>query len=119
VDNVEGVRLLLDLGVPVDAPFVEGEAYFEIAPNSLAIHVATWRASHATVQLLIECGSPIDARDGAGRTPLMLAVRACVDSWWKGRRSPDSVKALLDAGASIAGVTIPCGYDEVDALLKR
>ena len=80
VDNVEGVRRLLDLGVPVDAPFVEGEGYFEIAPNSLAIHVAAWRASHATVRLLIDRGSPIDASDGAGRTPLMLAVRACVDS---------------------------------------
>jgi ankyrin repeat protein len=119
VDNTGGVRLLLDLGVPVDAPFVEGEGYFEVAPNSLAIHVAAWRASHATVRLLIDRGSPIDARDGKGRTPLMLAVRACVDSWWKGRRKPDSVKALLEAGASTTGVTIPCGYDEADALLKR
>jgi ankyrin repeat protein len=119
MDNVEGVRLLLDLGVPVDAPFVEGEGYFEIAPNSLAIHVAAWRASHSTVQLLIDRGSPIDARDGMGRTPLMLAVRACVDSWWKGRRSPDSVKALLDAGASVDGVTIPTGYAEIDPLLRK
>lgn len=119
VDNVDGVRLLLDLGVPVDAPFVEGEGYFEIAPNSLAIHVAAWRASHATVALLISRRSPIDARDGRGRTPLMLAVRACVDSWWKGRRSPESVKALLDAGASRDGVAMPSGYAEVDALLAR
>ena len=117
VDNVEGVRLLLDLGVPVDAPFVEGEGYFEIAPDSLAIHVAAWRASYATVALLIDRGSPLDARDGRGRTPLRLAVRACVDSWWKGRRSPESVKALLDAGASREGVAMPSGYAEVDALL--
>jgi ankyrin repeat protein len=119
VGNVEGVRMLLDLGVPVAAPFAEGEGYFEVPPGSLAIHVAAWRASHATVRLLIDRGSPIDVRDGNGRTPLMLAVRACVDSYWKGLRTPDSVKALLDAGASTAGVTIPCGYDAVDALLKR
>jgi ankyrin repeat protein len=118
VDNADGVRLLLDLGVPVDAPFVEGEAYFDVAPNSLAIHVAAWRASHATVELLIDRKSPIDTRDGKGHTPLMLAVRACVDSWWKGRRSPESVKALLAAGASAQGIAVPSGYAEIDDLLR-
>ena len=60
----------------------------------------------------------IDARDGKGRTPLMLAVRACVDSYWTRRRSPESVKALLETGASTAGVMFPSGYADVDALLK-
>ena len=119
VDNADGVRLLLDLGVPVDARFVEGEGYFDEAPHSLAIHVASWRASHATLRLLIARGSPINAPDGHGRTPLMLAVKACVDSYWAGRRSPESVKALLDAGASIEGLSIPSGYADVDALLAR
>jgi ankyrin repeat protein len=119
VDNAPGVALLLDLGVPVDAPFVEGEAYFNEAPNSLAIHVAAWRASHATLRLLIARGSPIEVPDGNRGTPLMLAVRACVDSYWAGRRSPESVKALLAAGASTTGVTIPSGYADVDALLAR
>jgi ankyrin repeat protein len=118
VGNTDGVRLLLDLGVAADAPFVEGEGYFDVARNSLAIHVAAWRASHATVRLLIERGSPIDTPDGKGRTPLMLAVRACVDSYWTRRRSPESVKALLDAGASVQGVAFPSGYDKVDELLR-
>jgi Ankyrin repeats (many copies) len=112
------VRMLLDLGVAVGAPFVEGEGYFDVAPDSLAIHVAAWRANHATLRLLIERGSPIDLQDGRGRSPLMLAVRACVDSYWTYRRSPESVKALLDAGASTAGVVYPSGYGEVDALLR-
>ena len=119
VDNVDGVRLLLDLGVAVDAPFVEGEGYFDVAPNSLALHVAAWRANHATVRLLIERGSPIDVPDGKGRTPLALAVRACVDSYWMGRRTPASVQALLDAGASVKGVAFPSGYAEVDELLGK
>jgi hypothetical protein len=43
--------------------------------------------------------------------------RACVDSYWTWRRSPDSVKALIDAGATAGGITWPSGYDEVDRLL--
>ena len=30
----------------------------------------------------------LDVKDANGRTPLALAVRACVDSYWTGRRSP-------------------------------
>jgi ankyrin repeat protein len=119
VGNTDGVRLLLDLGVPVDAVFVAGEGYFDVAPNSLAIHVAAWRANHATLRLLIDRGSPIDTPDGQGRTPLALAVRACVDSYWTRRRTPESVKALLDAGASIDGIPSPSGYAPVDALLRN
>jgi hypothetical protein len=115
--NADGVRLLLDLGVPVDAVFAEGDGYFGVAPDSTALHVAAWLARHAVVQLLIDHGAPVDARDGAGRTPLMLAVRACVDSYWTARRSPESVRALLAAGASTAGVAYPSGYGAVDELL--
>jgi ankyrin repeat protein len=83
----------------------------------MALHVAAWRAQHATVKLLVDRGAPIDVPDGAGRTALALAVRACVDSYWAYRRSPETVKTLLDAGASVSGVAFPSGYDEVDALL--
>jgi hypothetical protein len=48
----------------------------------------------------------------------MLALKACVDSYWTNRRSPESVEALLKAGASASSVDFPCGYAEVDALLK-
>jgi ankyrin repeat protein len=117
-DNVDGVRHLLDLGVPVDARYEQGDAYFGVAKGSTALHVAAWRAQHATVKLLVDRGAAIDARDGNDRTPLALAVRACVDSYWKERRSPESVSALLRAGASTAGVQYPSGYNEVDELLR-
>jgi len=57
-------------------------------------------------------------RDGAGRTPLALAVKACVDSYWSERRSPESVQALLDAGASARDIPLPSGYREIDVLLE-
>jgi hypothetical protein len=116
--NIDGVRCLLELGVPVDARYEEGDAYFGIAPDSTALHVAAWRAWPAVVELLLERGAEADTRDGAGRRPLALAVRATVDSYWTERRSPRSVAALLRAGASAVGVGYPSGYPEVDRLLE-
>jgi ankyrin repeat protein len=116
--NANGVQQLLELGVPVMAPYA-GDGYFDIAPNSTALHVAAWKAYPAVVKLLIERGAPVDALDGKERTALALAVRACVDSYWTNRRSPESVEALLRAGASVSGVDYPSGYNEVDELLRQ
>jgi ankyrin repeat protein len=116
--NTEGVRRLLDLGVDVQALYEEGDGYYAIAKRSTALHVAAWRARHSTVKLLIQRGAAINELDGEGRSPLGLAVRACVDSYWKARRSPDSVRFLLEAGASTNGVPYPSGYSDVDHLLK-
>ncbi|SKB80295.1 ankyrin repeat domain-containing protein [Dyadobacter psychrophilus] len=117
--NVEGVRLLLDLGVTVDTPFEEGDGYFEIPKRSLAIHVAAWRAQHDVVQLLIERGSPIDIPDTKGRTPLQLAIKASVDSYWTDRRSPKSAEMLLNAGVKFDQALLPTGYEELDKLLLK
>jgi hypothetical protein len=117
--NTEGVRRLLDLGVEPGALHREGDGYWDLARDSTALHNAAWRASPATVKLLIERGAPVNARDGKGRTALALAVKACVDSYWKDRRTPESVEALLNAGATVDGIEIPCGYDEVDVLLSK
>jgi ankyrin repeat protein len=115
-NNAEGIQLLLELGVPVNALY-DGDPYFGIPRDSTALHVAAWKAWPKTVKLLIERGAAVNAEDAKGQTPLMLAVKACVDSYWTNRRSPESVEALLKAGASIGGVDYPCGYAEVDELL--
>jgi hypothetical protein len=47
----------------------------------------------------------------------MRAVSACVDSFWTDRRSSRSVEALLVAGATTDGLSLPCGDAELDALL--
>src|SRR5579864_1592417 len=99
--NTKGVQHLLDLGVSVDAHY-HGDPYFDIAKDSTALHVAAWKAWPKTVKLLIERGANVNAQDAKGRTPLMLAVKACVDSYWTNRRSPESVEALLKAGVQSA-----------------
>jgi ankyrin repeat protein len=119
--NAAGVGQLLDLGVDVATPFAEGDGYFDEPKGSLAIHVAAWRAYPAVVERLLARGSPVDLPDPKGRTPLALAIKACVDSHWAYRRTPESVDALLRAGASVcgAGVRFPSGYADVDDLLRR
>ncbi len=117
--NTDGVRHLLDLGVNVAALYTDGDPYHDVTKDSTALHVAAWRARHATVRLLIERGAPVNQLDAKGRSPLVLAVKACVDSFWTDRRTPESVEALLQAGASVKDVEYPCGYKEVDELLNR
>jgi len=117
--NTEGVRRLLDLGVDSAALFREGDIYWDLARDSTALHSAAWRTWPETVRLLLERGTPVNALDGKGRTALMLAVKACVDSYWKNRRTPESVQVLLQSGATLNGIEIPCGYDAVDELLLK
>ncbi len=115
--NLEGVRTLLDLGVSVDTLWPDGDPYWELTRNSTALHVAAWRAHHDIVRELIARGAHVNATDPRGRTPLQLAVRACTDSYWKYRRQPNSVDALLAAGATKQGIQLPTGYDAIDASL--
>lgn len=117
-DNAAGLRILLDLGVDVNAP-CPGDGYWGLAAGGTALHAAAWRAAHRAVAALVERGARVDAVDASGQTPLALAVRACVDSYWTDRRAPDSVRTLLEAGAATGEVSYPAGYDEVDALLRQ
>jgi len=115
--NNEGVVALLALGISPNALWLAGDGFWDLAPSSTALHVAAWRANHEVVSTLIAAGADVHARDGRGRTALQLAVKACTNSYWKYRRKPDSVSALLAAGAALDGIDLPTGYDAIDRLL--
>jgi len=97
--NTAGVRHLLDLGVPVNARY-EGDGYFDIAKDSTALHVAAWQSRPDLVRLLIERGADVKVRDAKGRTPLQLANKACTDSYWTERATPEPAGLLRAAGAT-------------------
>jgi hypothetical protein len=93
-DNARGIAILLDLGIDVNTPFIEGDSYWGIPPGSLAIHVAAWLLHPASVSFLLARGAAPDQPDAKGNTPLMLAVKACTDSYWKGRCSDELIYML-------------------------
>ena len=117
VGNLEGVRCLLDLGVAPGAVHGTADPYWDVTPLTTALHQAAWRARHEVVRELMARGAPIHVLDSRGRTPLAMAVRACTDAYWKPKRKPDSVAALLAASATTEGIDLPTGYDAIDALL--
>ena len=115
--NDAGVRTLLALRISPNALWDTGDGYWDLAPGSTALHVAAWRANHEVVRTLISAGTGVHACDARNRTAMQLAVKACTDSYWKYRRKPDSVAALLAAGATAHGIDLPTGYEEIDRLL--
>jgi ankyrin repeat protein len=117
VGNLEGIRCLLGLGVSPEGVHGFADPYWDVTAKTTALHQAAWRARHDIVRELIAHGAPIDVLDSKGRTPLEMAVRACTDSYWKPMRKPDSVAALLAAGATTEGLDLPTGYDAIDTLL--
>lgn len=115
--NVKGIEALLDSGIDVNTPFMEGDLYFGIPPGSLPIHVAAWKAYAGTVPLLLARGAAVDIPDANGQTPLLLAVKAATQSYWTWRRTTEGIDALLMAGAALKGVKYPTGYEEADRII--
>ena len=117
--NLEGTRMLLDLGLDPASVTGANDPYNGILRGATALHAAAWKMSHNVVGLLLERGAPVEARTAKGHSPLQLAVAACVHSYWTESRSLTSITMLVEAGAATGDIPIPTGYAEADEYLKQ
>jgi len=106
--NVEAVRLMLDVGFPIDHP--------ETRHGWMPLHNAAWGGYGDLVDLLIERGHPLDLRDpGFGGTPIGWAIHCCCNEG----RHPEGeygrvVGALIDAGCPWDPPIYPTGDSRID-----
>jgi ankyrin repeat protein len=63
-ESADAVKMLLDLGAPVDEVDKNGET---------AMHGPAWRGSNEAVTLLVNAGAKLDARNNRGWLPLTIA----------------------------------------------
>ncbi|HEY4208648.1 MAG TPA: ankyrin repeat domain-containing protein [Puia sp.] len=118
-NNLGGIKIFFQLGMDVNTPYIKGDGYWCIPPGSLPIHIAAWLLHPEMVELLLDNGAIVDQPDANGETPLMLAVRACLESYWKRRCPPRLLVMLLEAGASPHRVPFPTGNSEIDAVITK
>ena len=111
--NIDAVRLMLDLGFPVDAR--------EFNHGCTALHNAAWCGDLELVRLLIERGHPTDVRDpDHNSTPIGWAAHSCVEA----KRHPDGqfaevVELLLANGTPFDPHHYPVGDADIDAVMKK
>jgi hypothetical protein len=102
--NLAPVRLMLELGFPVDTRRAGTDD-----DGAAALHAASWAGSADTVALLLEHGAGLTARDTRWHSqPLEWAL---VGSGEAPNSAPEpdwvaTVQLLLDAGAAMDGITL-------------
>ncbi len=111
--NIDAVRLMLDLGFPVDVP--------ETNHGYLPLHNAAWCGDPALVSLLLARGHPVDRRDPAHQsTALGYALHSClVAKRHPEANFPEVVRLLLEAGVPLDASQHLTGHPALDAVINR
>lgn len=109
--NRDAVRLMLDLGFPIDTP--------EFSHGFQALHNAAWCGDAELVELLLQRGHPVDRRDPRYHaTALGFAIHSCTEA----KRHPDGdfpkvVRLLLEAGTPLDEWQHATGDAGLDAVI--
>ena len=108
--RVAAVGLMLELGFPIGT---RREATDD--DGATALHSASWAGSAETVELLLDHGADVGARDARWQSqPLEWALVGSGEAPAKAP-APDwlaTVRLLLDAGASLEGITFDPNEDK-------
>jgi len=68
------------------------------AVGNAPLHLAVASNNLKLVRLLVQKGSPIDARNGNGRTPAVISLFG-LHRWWRNEEKPRILEFLLKSGA--------------------
>jgi ankyrin repeat protein len=84
------------------------------------LHAAVYFGSEVVARLLLDEGADPEAIDANGTTALQCAAARGLPGVATDRRRLAAVVSLLLArGASVQGVTLPTGNEELDAILRK
>ena len=101
--NVERVRSLL-------AEKPERVRQVDAVGNAV-LHLAVAANNLPIVRLLIETGSPVEARNGNGRTPAVIALFG-LHRWWRSEEKPEILDFPLKSGAEYTMLVAATRGDE-------
>jgi hypothetical protein len=100
-ENVEALRMLLDLGLDVNAANTEGRT---------ALMGAALKGRNDAVQLLVDRGAKLDAYDGGSRDTDKIGSAAAGHTW----QAVDYAEGLVRVGVQSA-----TAYPETATLIRR
>jgi ankyrin repeat protein len=109
-NEMEAVKVMLEAGF---------DPHVRCSDDSTPLHRAAFHGFSDVVKLLLQHDPLLADRNQYSARPLDMAVYGSTHSWRQDGDFPATVEALIQAGSEVDPSTVPCGDDDVDAVLRR